>query len=417
MVTVFSDDALLEPAEVSSDSSYLGHRYEHWERTWLGEWTVERIREHRDAHQEGHVWAGKRLARFFRRDANVTGALGQRVAPWLGCPHMLEGGSERARAELTPLLSARGELLSAPVKCEVAEDLAMCGLAILQTTVRPRKDGSRWDFIVEPWDLEYVEQDYRGHYVAITRDGRIPIVHGDGKWTIIRQIKKHPHEKGAVIPLGLNVASRGHGIVDRAAGAQAVGHPKLHASLPEKIAVSSAVGKALFKAVAELWAGPRHIVTESSTKLEKIEFNGQGWQIFGDALKLDKSDIFLALTGQDGSAANEGGSYAKAYILQGVLFAWVVADTLAGSSGFTTGVLRPWASVNLGDPDEAPALAWPLPDPEENERLAAIAKRHKDYAEIEKAHRENGRVFTEEDAKALATTMRIDVPALAQAKP
>jgi hypothetical protein len=279
--------------------------------------------------------------------------------------------------------------------------------------VRPRKDGSRWDFIVEPWDLESVECDARGGYVALTRDGPVPIVHGDGKWTILRQTHTHTHENGAIVPLAINVASRGHSIVDRSAGAQAVGHPKIHAALPEKVAVDSPVGRSLEVAVQELWQGLRHIVTDNSTKLTKLEFSGQGWQIFPEGLKLDKSDIFLALTGQDGSAANEGGSYAKAYILQGILFAWVVADTMAGSGGYTTGVLRPWAAVNRGDPDEAPVLAWPLPDPEENERLAALAKRHKEYAEAIEAHRKNGFDITPEFATKLAAQMRIDVPPLA----
>lgn len=412
MATFLHENGTQEPAPISSDSSYLGHKFEHHDRAWLGEWTVARIRQHRDAHQEGLVWAGKRLARFFNRDANVVGALGQRVAPWLGCPYELKDGSDSARAELLPLLSPVGNMLSTDLLREIAEDLVMCGLAITQTTIKPRADGSRWDFQVSIWDLEYVDTDYNGKLVAITKEGRIPINHGDGKWTVFRQIKTHPYEKGAVIPLGFNVASRGHTIVDKANGIQAVGHPKLHAILPEKIAVTSPVGKDLFKAVSELWNGVRHIVTEANTKLEKVEFTGQGWQIFGESLKLDKSDIFLALTGQDGSAANEGGSYAKAYILQGILFAWVVADTQAGGSAYTQGILRPWTIVNRGNEAETPTLKWPLPDPEENERLAAFAKRHQDYAAIEAAHAKNGRSFTEEFTQELAQDMRIKVPKL-----
>ncbi len=399
-----------EPASVSTDTKYLGHSFASYDKQWLGEWSVEKIRRHRDTFQEGRVFQGKRLARFFKRDSNVVGALGQRVAPWLGCPHTLEGGSDGARAELELMLAVRGTLLQAPTKRSVAEDLTMCGLAVLQTTWRPRKDGTRWDPIVEVWDLESVDHDPRCGYVAMTREGRVPIVHGDGKWSVIRTTEKHPHENGAVIPLSLPVASRGHSIVDRASGGRAIGHPKLHAELPDKIAVGSDVGKSLDAAVGKLWDGVRHIVTAAGTKLAKVEFTGTGWQIFRDGPKLDKSDIFLALTGQDGSAANEGGSYAKAYILQGILFAWVVEDVAAGSSGYTSGILRPWAAINTGDPENAPAIMWPLPDPEVNEMLSALAKRHLDFAASLAAHRTNGHKITREWVEATAKEFRVVVP-------
>lgn len=353
---------------------------------------------------------GKRLARFFKRDSNVVGALGQRVAPWLGCPHVLEGGSERIRSELAPMLSPKGSLLTAPLRRDVAEDLAMCGLSVLQTTWKPRPDGARWEPTVEVFDLESVDTDGCGQIFAMTRDGQTPIVHGDGKWTVVRSTELHPHESGAVIPLALPVASRGHNTIDRNAAAQAIGHPKLQAELPEKVAVSSPEGKGLETEVAKLWNGVKHIVTMAGTKFNKIEFSGQGWQVFQAGPKMDKSDIFLALTGQDGSAANEGGNYVKAYMLQGVLFAWVVGDTMAGSSGYSTGVLRPYAIINHGAEKEAPVMEWPLPDPEEAERLGALAKRHEEYASTVKAYDDGGFEVTSEWASQYATTMRINVP-------
>ncbi|MBK9263048.1 MAG: hypothetical protein IPM54_25000 [Polyangiaceae bacterium] len=415
ILQVTSSAPPIEPAKVSTDGRYLGHRFTNYTRSWLGEWTVERIREHRDAHQAGRVYMGKRLARFFRRDANFVAALGQRVAPWLACGHVLKEGDEAIRLELEQALGPRGSMLTAPAKRDSAEDLATCGLSILQVTWQPRKDGSRWDPIVEPWDLEAVDYDsLRRQYIAVTQDGSIPISHGDGKWIVLRTTHLHPHEHGAVVPLSLNIASRGHIIVDRASGAEAVGHPKLVAKLPEGIAVKDEVGKSLDTALGQFWEGVRHIVVTAKTAVEKFEFAGSGWQIFPQSLKLDRTDIFLALTGQDGSATNEGGSYAKAYILQGVLFDWVVADVMAGSHGFSTGLLRPWAAVNKGDESAAPWIGWPFPDPEDNERLAALAKRHKDYADTLKMHHANGHEITVEYAARLASEFGISAPALAR---
>jgi hypothetical protein len=353
---------------------------------------------------------GKRLSRFFKRDSNVVGALGQRVAPWLGCPHVLEDGSDVARTELAPMLSEKGTVLTAATKRDAAEDLALCGLAVLQTAWKTRKDGSRWDPTVTTWDLESVDTDCNGQLVALTRDGRVPINHGDGKWTVLRTTELHPWESGALVALALPVASRGHNIIDRAASGQAVGHPKLHASLPERVAVNSPEGKGLEASVATLWRGLRHIVTINGTKLDKIEFAGNGWQIFRDGPKLDKSDIFLALTGQDGSAANEGGSYTKALILEGVLFAWVEADTIAGAYGYTQGILRPWAAINEGNESAAPAIRWPLPDLKQQAILEALMKRHKEFAGVVQAYKGAGFKITPEWVQRTAASMGLTVP-------
>lgn len=394
---------------VSTDNKYLGYQFDDYQRQWLGEWTVERIRCHRDGHQNGRIFMGKRLARFFKRDSNVVGALGQRVAPWLGCPHELKGGSEAARAELTPMLAEGGTVLTAATRRDAAEDLALCGMAVQQTTWVPRVGGTRWDPIVSIWDLEATDT-VCGQLVAITRDGRVPINHGDGKWTVIRTNELHTWESGGVVSLALHVASRSRNIIDRTAAGQAVGHPKLHGELPEKVAVNSPEGLGFEAALAKLWGGVKHIVAPNGAKVNKLEFSGTGWQIFRDGPKMDKSDIFLALTGQDGSAANEGGSYTKALILEGVLFAWVEADTIAGSYGYTQGLLRPWAVINRGDASEAPAIRWPLPDLKQQAILDALVKRHTDFASIVQAYKAAGATITPVWIKKTSAALGIEVP-------
>ncbi len=399
---------------IATDTKYLGHQFDDYYRQWLGEWTVERIRCHRDGHQNGRIYMGKRLARFFKRDSNVVGALGQRVAPWLGCPHELKDGSEAARLELAPMLAEGGLFLPAATKRDAAEDLALCGLAVLQTTWVPRADGTRWDPVVTTWDLESTDT-VCGQLVAITKEGRVPIKHGDGKWTVLRSNDLHTWESGGVVSLALHVASRSRNIIDRTAAGQSVGHPKLHGELPEKVAVNSPEGLGFEAALAKLWNGVKHIVTPNGTKLNKVEFTGTGWQIFRDGPKLDKSDIFLALTGQDGSAANEGGSYTKALILEGVLFAWVEADTIAGSDGYTQGLLRPWAAINRGSASEAPIIRWPLPDLKQQTILEALIKRHTDFAGMVAAYTDAGFKITPQWITKTTSALGIEAPEWAAA--
>lgn len=408
--------ALDYPAELTKDSGLLKERLSSYGRAYLGAWPIERIRQHRDAHQEGRVWAGKQLARAMLRSAEVKAALAQRVAPALGIAAVLEGGSERVRVELEPALSRRGLMYPAPARKRVHYDLAMCGLAILQNDWRPRPDGSRWDLRLRPWSLEATEWSPNdGVYIAHTRErGRQPIIHGAGKWTVIEPLADGGFDDGAVIPLALAFAGAGYNAIDRAGSSRAIGSPKLLGKLPPGIAVSANEGLAMLDALETLMAGRAVQTYADQSEVKPLEFTGSGWQIFGDADKSYTSKIFLALTGQDGGASNSGGSYTKALILEGVLFALVEADVTAESTGITTGALRPYAALNYGDPEEAASLEWPLPDPEEDARLESVAKRHKALTDIITARRAAGLTVTQKDVDELAAAMRIPAPQLAE---
>lgn len=424
------------PASVSKDKEYLTTAFSSYANACVGTWPIERIRQHRDAHQEGRIWAGKRLARAMLRSPEVKAALMQRVAPALGILHVLDGGREDIRAEierglwspsmvrrLLPAQRAaamaqglgRGRLYTPAVRKHVHYDLAMCGVAILQCVWHPRKDGARWDLELRPWSLEAVDYDaYAGAYYAHTREGgRVPIRHGDGKWIVIEPLACEGFDDGAVIPLALVFAASGYNAIDRAGAGRAIGSPKLKGKLPPGISTEQKEGLALEAAMETAIQGKAVLTHIDQTEVAPLEFSGNGWQIFGDADKSHTSKIFLALTGQDGGASNSGGSYTKALILEGVLFALVEADTVAEGAALTTGALAPYAEINAGDPDLAPTLSYPLPDPEEDARLKSIAERHTKLTEIVKARREGGFAVTQEDVDELAAELRVRAPRLA----
>lgn len=401
-----------EVFKVNQDREYLTTRATTWGPMWLGAWSVQRIREHRDMHQEGRIFAGHRLSRAMLRDANVVAALRQRVAPAQTREPILSGGTDRARRELGTL---RRVLFPMSTLVRMWVDMAMCGLSILQNVWEPSQDGARWDVRVEPTNLDavlYSRYDQR-YYVYTRERGRIPVNHGDGKWTIVRPISIQSHEHGAVIPLAMPFMTRGQAVVDRAGASKAIGNPKLWGTLPPSVAVQSDVGKELNSTLSTLIQGLAYGVGPDGVKVDPKEFTGQGWQIFESAIKSDRSDIFLALTGQDGGASNSGGSYTKALVLENVLFALVEADTKAASDALTQGVLRPWSLVNLGSEEEAPCIEWPLPDPEEDARLKALAERHKELTDTVTQYRTAGFEITQEFVDALAEKLRIGAPVLA----
>jgi len=406
-----------EPAALSTDHEYLADRYSYYSRGWLGAWGIERIRDHRDGHQNGRIWMGKRLARAMYRDADIVAALRQRTAAAMGIEHILEGGSDELRGDLARGFGKRGVIFTAAAQLYTLIDLAMCGVAILQNVWRPRKDGTAWDFVIRPWNLESVDYDsYHECYYAHTRErGRVPVVHGDGKWVVVRATLDESHDLGAVIPLALPFAGNGFNLVDRAGASKAIGSPKLLGQLPPNQAPDSPEGREFQTALEGLMSGRATNVRPDKTDIKPLEFNGNGWQIFDTAGKTYTQKIFFALTGQDGTAKNEGGSYVKAKLLAGVLFAVVEADLLALGSGVTSGSLRPYAEINTGDPDAAPSLAYPLPDPEEDARLAALAERHAALAERIDAYRDAGVLVDQALVDRLARELRVEpAPRLAE---
>lgn len=395
---------------VSTDAAYLNEELRTYAPIWCGQWDIARIRAARDAHARGEFFTSAQLCDAVLNDPNVFSALTQRVSPAVVVEPQVTGpDSPMLRAAQAYFPEKRIDstidpgVYSTALRAWVHAELALAGVCFLQAQWKPREDGSLIDGCLEPWPLVATYRDtVNNRYIAVTTKGEIPIVHGDGKWVVIEPWGYESYRKGAIRPIGLTYGSSGYARIDRAGASRATGQPSIWGELPEGVRISSDEGKEFAKALQTVLRGRAWGIRPFGAKTELVQITGQAATIFGDILKSDKSEVFAALCGQDGTASDKGGTYTKAVILEGVLYSVVERCVKAEASAIGTGFLRPWSALNGFDPANTPALRFPLPDPEADARVKAILDRYEWCANAIKALRGAGLQVTQTDIDRIA---------------
>ncbi len=402
---------------VSTDEAYLREELRTYAPLWVGQWDIPRIREARDAHARGQFWTSAQLCDQVITDPNVLTALTQRVSPAVAVEPQITGDEG-------PMLTAAREyfperrinsvvdpgVYSTALRAWVHAELALAGVSVLQALWKPRDDGSLIDGCLEPWPLSATYYDEtRQQYFAITTKGDVPINHGDGKWVVIAPWGYESHRKAAIRAIALTYGSSGYARIDRAGASRATGQPSIWGELPEGVKIDSPDGKAFATALKTVLRGRAWGIRPYGAKTDLVQITGQAAAIFGEILKSDKSEVFGALCGQDGTATDKGGTYTKAIILEGVLYSIVERDLGAEVGAIGTGFLRPWNALNGFDPKRAPALRYPLPDPEEDARVESILKRYGFACDAIKAMRGAGLAITQDVVDRLSREAKLDL--------
>lgn len=408
------------------DLKYLTHTFESGSLTTIGQlalggWDLPRIRGARDGANAGRFVMSAGFGQAAKSDGRVFSAWAQRCGPPLSLPRSVSAPKGTEGDELTETARAEGEALFAPtslacpprVFATVFERLPFHGFTWLQNIWTPRADGSRIDVRVEPWPIQATWYNVaKGCYMANTRDGAQEMRHGDGKWTAVEPYGVQSYLSGAVFPLCLLFADRGWSIRDASNFSGAHGSPGLVGNLPPDEAPEGKLGLAYLAEMAKLQQPRARMVEPHDAKTRYIEPLSQNYQIFGANIDRDASDIAMVFLGQDGTSKNEGGTYTKALVLQGVLYDYVAKDLGAAGAAFTTGLLLPYTIINRGRADLAPSLAWQVPRPAEDARLAEQATRGAAYR---RALSEYRAMKVPVDERALAVHHGVEVPITAGA--
>lgn len=406
------------------DIKYLTHHFESSGAQNLGAlavggWDVPRIRAAREAHQLGRFAASAGFAQAIKSDARVYGAWAQRVGAPLSLARRVstaagwEGDElgEAARAEGAALFGETSTACPPVVISTVFERIPVHGFTWLQVSWTPRADGSRIDPKVKPWPTQATYWDSaRECYMASTiGDGAVEMHHGDGKWICVEPYGVQSYLHGAIIPVALCFADRGWAIRDASNFSGAHGAPGLIGKLPSGEAPEGEIGKAYLAEMAKMQQPRARMLEPDGANTRFLEAMSSNWQIFGAIIDREARDITIAFLGQDGTSQNAGGTYTKALVLQNVLFDLVAKDVGAVGVAFTTGLLAPFTAINRGRPELAPALAWAMPKPVEDQRLAERAARSKAFREEVAGFRSLGIPV---DEARLAAELGVDVPLL-----
>jgi len=391
-------------------------------------WTVERMRNAIAVHDNGVFLESSLLAITSLRFGPVLAALSQRIAPILSLPRHIRGGlrgvSRILAAEVESQLVPRTGLLPSPYFPEtiwgsVAADRAMMGFAVLQHTygepdpetgIRPVYT-RRWP----TWAVQYYR--YRRTYVAITNEGPVDIVSGDGKFTLIAD-EEEPHFSGAVRALGVEVLD---GMLAKQARSHYIdlyGNPKLVGTMPVGTGVRTPEGDDFFQALQDVRNPDGIMVLPAGAKLDFVRLSGETSGVFKDALESVWAYVAAIILGSDGTLSRGTGVY-SAPIFAGVRRDLIARDLASVVRATNQGHVYPWLSFNFRNTIVAakeigewvePVLDIPLPDPDGDARVKSQADRLAALVAQVKAERDAGMRITQERIQQLADAFDVKTP-------
>lgn len=393
-------------------------------------WTLPEIVSARDAQMRGQFVRAARLAESMRTDDAIYVARTNRLAP-----------QQSIEVALIPAKAARGESIAneadglfgpegVGLLAETIADIHSCLLdheiAFACTVATPREDGSRVDFSVKAWPIEFVRWDaYQGAFVTQTEDGLEEIItHGDGRWTIFCRHEIEPFKHATLLPASLVWARHAFAIRDWAKGSVSHGNAKVVGELPEGVPLQNEDGLTeqasafleLLKAIAN--EDTPTGIRPSGSKTEFITNSSTAWQVWNELVQNAEKAAARIYLGTDGILGAQGGAPGvDIQALFGVAATLVEGDLECLEQGFKTGILEPWTAINFGDSTLAPTRKYLLPDPDEHARRLEEAERHDRFFAAIKAANEAGFAITDEYASGVAAKYGITVPLLAPKAP
>lgn len=401
-------------------------------------WTIAEIVAARDLQMAGRFERPARLVESMRTDDALFVAAQNRLAPARCIPVELRpaGDNTRARSiasEAAALWGQEGVGVQADTIADINGCLVDHGVAFGYNVANPRADGSRVDFEHHYWPIDAVRWDPidRAFKTRVdsyglapidgaTATGEIPIVHGDGRWTIYRRHEHAPWKAdAAILSAALVWARHAYALRDWSKGSTAHGNAKIVGELPEGMPLQGADGGLTPEAAAFLEllrtlasVDSPYGVRPSGSKTEILSNSSSAWQVWDElAANAEKAAARIYL-GTDGTlGANGGAPGVDIASLFGVAATKVEGDLRTIERCFRTGVIEPWCAVNFGDSALAPRRVYLIPDGDQAARHKSAAEQNAAYLGALKTASEAGIVLTPEYVAGLAKDFGVRVPA------
>lgn len=387
----------------------------------LFSWSLEMIREARDAQMLGYFRLPVLLARAMRTDDAIFTAYHNRIAP-----------QSSIEALLVPAAGARGDRVKtrAASSCIIPRNtlagingtLANHGVAIGYNEQQVSDDGGRIDFKLTEWPLEFIRWD-RAHecFRARTRWGGSEefVTHGDGRWIVFRKFDEEPWtQEACVLPAAILWYAHMSGIRDWALASTSHGQAKIVGQLPSGVTLQSKDGvltaeaQAILNMLQDIVSGESGAaIAPNGTEVDFLSNGSTAWQVFKELIENREKAAARIYQGTDATLGAQGGAPGvDIAALFNVATTKIQGDFRALEDGLRTGMFEPWCAMNYGDSTYAPSLVYQLPDRDADEQVDQIDKRRQAFfAQIERM-RANGMATTQDDVNALAKEYRITAP-------
>lgn len=395
----------------------------------------------------GHFARPAQLAASMRTDDALAVAYENRLAPQRCLPVEIvpaKKGNARAEsvaAEADALFGQNGVGIRPETRTDINGCLVNHGVAFGVVLATPREDGTRVDFELRAWPIEYVRYDWNARCfktrvdptttqpgdvptepeLAAGSNVEIPIIHGDGRWVVFKKHELDPWTQEAAVLAGSLVWARhAYAVRDWAKGSVAHGNAKAVGALQAGVSLEKADGtptpeaQAMIDALRSLVADDMPAVLKpAGSEIQFLTNNSNAWQVWLElVLNAEKAAARIYL-GTDGTLGSQGGAPGvDIQALFGVAMTRVEGDLRCIERGIQTGVIEPWCAANFGDSTLVPSFHYVIPDADEDaERRLAAEQNEKFYAALSAA-KALGAQLTSEFIGGLAKDYGVRAPTI-----
>lgn len=325
-------------------------------------WTVPGVRNALAEHAIGMFNASGQLIDIMMGDDRVQATLGSRRAGLFGREVRFKPANDSDAAK--ECLSAWADHWSSAFDYAIPEmhDFAiLAGLWPAQLVWDT--SGPIWKWYLRPWHLRYTYYHWGiRRFVALSQDGGVPIVAGDGKW-----VMHAPHGeyrgwiRGAVMAIAQPWIFKQFARRDWARFTEVHGMPIRKGICPA--GADPAQRDAFEAALTQLGTETTLLVEEgvdaknggNRYDLQLVEAQDTAWEAFPGLRDDCDTAITLALRHQNlTTAITSGGSYAAAQEHGQVAIQQEASDNIAWRTTIREQIAKPFAWLNYGDPDLAP---------------------------------------------------------------
>lgn len=387
-------------------------------------WSIESIRAARDEQMRGHFALPVQLAEASQADDAVFVARNNRLAPQ-ACITAELVAAEGARGETLKRKAADSCFAPRTVIASLLGTMVDHGIAVGYIERETNKSGTRVDFRLTEWPLEFVRWNHSTRRLETSTAGGqvVEIVHGNGVWLTIKKYAEKPWAREAcIVPGALIWASHAEGMGDWAAGARAHGLAQIMGELPDGTSLADAEGNLspqaqkfleLLRDVASGEAGAG--IRPFGSKVDFVSNNSTAWQIFKEIILSREKAAARVYQGTDAALGAAGGAPGvDIATLFGVATTKIQGDFEAIEAALSTGFYQPWAAINAGTSQYAPRLVYQIPDPDAASKRAERATGYDQLINTVKGMREQKLAVTQETVVSLAHHFGVSpVPQLA----
>lgn len=395
----------------------------------IGSWTLQTIREARDAQMRGDFKRPVRLAEAMRTEACLYTAYHNRLAPHNAIATELRANGG-VRGEAVARRAAQSVQAPRTVLEGILGTLANHGIAIGYLIHETDDDGTRTDFRLTEWPLEHVKWNPHREVLETRVKGggvMVDIVHGDGHWIVFRKFLVLPWtQEACLLPGAMLWAGVAFGMSDWASTLKSHGQAKIAAQLPEMFAIQedesgtvqlTPEARGVLQTLNDMVSGLAGAgIFPAGTKLDFLANGSNAWQVFSEFVQNREKSSARIYCGTDATMGSQGGAPGvDIAILFGVQSTKVQGDFKALEEGMNTGAYQPWAAINEGDSRYAPSLVYLMPDPDAKAKSEEEAAKFGRLFDLLEKYKAQGMTITQDVVNRLAAKLGIteNIPQLA----